>query len=359
MAPMARSRTKITRSTAEQQPDRATPPISDAFDVDGAMSMWKGGRQSESGSRERGPALRVKPLGTTLGAEVTGVDLRTLDGWAWSRVQSAFHEFAVLVFPEQHLASDEQRRFAERFGPISTPQMVGAAAGLPRSDKDHGAFNVANLSETGELLDDASHEWNRTLAGNFEWHTDSSYLRVSAQASMLTAHVVPSRGGETEWADMRAAWTALPTTLRSRIEDRHAFHSFHHAQARLQGVTQHTEDFRVGAPLRPLVKQHPATGQPALYIGRHAFGVQGLSDLESEEVLQELHDFACQPLRVYRHQWHVGDLVMWDNRAVLHRGRPWDFRELRHLVHSRVAGDPLTEGAPVPYEGEPSPENLD
>jgi alpha-ketoglutarate-dependent taurine dioxygenase len=302
-------------------------------------------------------SLRIEPVDSTLGAEVTGLDLRDLSEPDWRTVKAAFNDFAVLVFPGQHLAADEQRRFAERFGPISTPQMTGSS-NLPRSGNDHGAFNVANLSETGELLDDADNEWNRALAGNFEWHTDSSYMPVSAQASMLTAHVVSSTGGETEWADMRAAWDSLPRALRLRVDGRRAFHSFHYAQSRLledDGAAPGT-DFRIGAPLRPLVKQHPVTGQSALYIGRHAFGVKGLSDRESEELLWELHDFACRPPRVYRHTWQVGNLVVWDNRSVLHRGRPWDFGELRHLVHSRVAGDPRTEGAPVPYgDGVASP----
>ncbi|HEX4434964.1 MAG TPA: TauD/TfdA family dioxygenase [Acidimicrobiales bacterium] len=288
-------------------------------------------------------------MDSRLGAEVTGVDVRDLGEPAWRALEGAFNDYAVLVLPGQHLAADEQRRFAARFGPISTSQATGSSRSLPRSGLDHGAFNVANLSETGDLLDDADHEWNRALAGNFEWHTDSSYLPVSAQASMLTAHVVPSAGGETEWADMRAAWDSLPRRLRSRVEGRRAFHSFQYAQSRLQGGAAPDVDYRVGAPLRPLVKQHPVTGRSALYIGRHAFGIKGLPDRESEELLWELHELACRPPRLYRHEWQVGDLVIWDNRSVLHRGRPWDFSELRHLVHSRVAGDPLTEGAVVPY----------
>jgi alpha-ketoglutarate-dependent taurine dioxygenase len=307
-------------------------------------------------------SLRVEPLGSILGAEVRGLDLRDLSEPDWRTVKAAFSDHAVLVFPGQHLAADEQRRFAERFGPISTPQMAGSSSGtssLPRSGHDHGSFNVANLSESGDLLDDADHEWNRTLAGNFEWHTDSSYMPVSAQASMLTAHVVPSAGGETEWADMRGAWDSLPRTLRLRVEGRRAFHSFQYAQSRLQqgAVAGNGTDYRVGAPLRPLVKQHPVTGRSALYIGRHAFGIKGLTDQESEELLWELHELACRPPRVYRHEWQVGDLVVWDNRSVLHRGRPWDFAELRHLVHSRVAGNPRTEGAVVPHGGDTNPTN--
>jgi alpha-ketoglutarate-dependent taurine dioxygenase len=336
--------------------------------VDSTTSLWKCIDVRQGQVAKGATSLRIEPLDSTLGAEVRGLDVRDLSEPDWRTLNAAFNDHAVLVFPEQHLAPDEQRRFAEHFGPISTPAMGGSSRPLPRSGLDHGAFNVANLSETGDLLDDAGHEWNRTLAGNFEWHTDSSYMPVSAQASMLTAHVVPSASGETEWADMRAAWDSLPRTLRLRVEGRRAFHSFHYAQSRLQdgdgpgadagAGAASGEDFRVGAPLRPLVKQHPVTGRSALYIGRHAFGVKGLSDRESEELLWELHELACRPPRIYRHEWQVGDLVVWDNRSVLHRGRPWDFAELRHLVHSRVAGDPLAEGAIVPY-GDDTPSSND
>lgn len=292
----------------------------------------------------------VERIDCTLGAVVTGVDLRSLEPLAWEEILGAFNEYAVLVFPGQHLAPEEQRSFASRFGPISTAEQAKAPRSnvvLPRSELDHGAFDVANLSEDGHLLSDSNDSWLRTLAGNFEWHTDSSYMPISAQASMLTAHVIPEKGGETEWADMRAAYECLGSTTKNRIENLSAFHSFAYAQDRLLGGRPAAVDHRVGTPLRPLIKVHPVTGRRALYVGRHAFGVPGLSDKESESLLDSLNDFACQADRVYIHRWNIGDLVVWDNRSVLHRGRPWDFSQLRHLVHSRVAGDPDSEGAPA------------
>jgi alpha-ketoglutarate-dependent taurine dioxygenase len=146
---------------------------------------------------------------------------------------------------------------------------------------------------------------------------------------------------------MRAAYDALPASKKDRVGHLSAYHSFGYAQSRFLGDGTPASTFKVGAPLRPLVKTHSATGRPALYVGRHAFGIPGLSEGESVELLDWLNDFACQSDRIYSHHWQVGDLVVWDNRRVLHRGRPWDFRELRHLVHSRVAGDPVSEGAEV------------
>ena len=148
--------------------------------------------------------------------------------------------------------------------------------------------------------------------GNEGWHTDSSYMRLSAKASVLSAHVVPSHGGETEWADMRAAYDALDDAMRARIAGLSAYHSLRYSQARIGHVAAvgssygfHDEQ----PPLRPLVKVHPETGRAALYIGRHAYGIPGLDPDESEALLDDLVAFACQAPRVYTHSWTPGDVV--------------------------------------------------
>ena len=185
----------------------------------------------------------------------------------------------------------------------------------------------------------------KSLRGNEGWHTDSSYMPLAAKASVLSAQVVPSAAGETEWADMRAAYEALDEATRRRIAGLSAHHSLYHSQAKTGHVVQpgagygfHTK----GAPLRPLVKVHPVTGRPALFIGRHAYGIPGLAEAESEKLLSDLVDFACRPPRTYAHRWQPGDVVIWDNRCVLHRARPYDYREVRVMRHTRVAGDPAT-----------------
>lgn len=257
-------------------------------------------------------------MDATLGAVVTGVDLRTLDDSTWRSIARALDEHAVLVFPDQHLSPEEQRRFAGRFGPISSatdsPESAQVSSQLPRSDRDHGAFDVANIGEDGTIVTDPGHPWLKALAGNFEWHTDSSYLPVAALVSMLTAHVIPSSGGQTEWADMRAAYDDLPASKRDRLESLAAYHSFVFAQHRLFGGDGTLQEFRQNAPLRPLVKTHSTTSRRALYIGRHAFGIPDLTESESAELLDELHTFACVAPRIYQHEWRVGDLVVWDNR---------------------------------------------
>jgi len=250
-------------------------------------------------------------------------------------VEAAFHAHAVLVFPGQHLTEAEQVAFANRFGEIE----------LLAPDPAQKAVGISNQKADGTVLAPDEHRF-KSLRGNEGWHTDSSYMPLSAKASVLSAQVVPSADGETEWADMRAAYEALPEATRRRIAGLSAHHSLYHSQAKIGHVVEagagygfHTK----GAPLRPLVKLHPVTGRPALYIGRHAYGIPGLPETESEALLSELVDFACRPPRTYAHRWQPGDVVIWDNRCVMHRARPYDYRQPRVMRHTRVAGDPATE----------------
>jgi alpha-ketoglutarate-dependent taurine dioxygenase len=279
-------------------------------------------------------SITVTPIdGCTLGAVVTDVRLADLDDATWQQVEAAFHEHAVLVFPAQHLSPDEQRSFALRFGDLEV--IVG---------KD-GLTPITTQKRDGTLLapDDPV---MGIIRGNEGWHTDSSYMPVSAKASMLSAHVVPSSGGGTEWADMRDAYDALPADLREKVDTLEAFHSIVYSQQRAGYAT--SKAFGYGydvadTPLRPLTKVHPVTGRTALSIGRHAHAIPGLPEDESEQLLDELLELATQPPRTYEHRWSPGDLVVWDNRCVLHRARPWPLEEPRTMLHTRIQGDPRTE----------------
>ena len=279
--------------------------------------------------------MNVTPTDATLGAVITGLDLASLDGPTWRAVEDAFHEHAVLIFPAQHLSAEAQVAFGARFGRVE--QLVPGMEIVP----------ISNQRKDGSLLADSEHQM-QVLIGNEGWHTDSSYMPISAKASILSAHVLPSAGGETEWADMRAAYQALDDPMRARIGGLAAYHSLFHSQAKIGHRA------KVGAgygfyegepPLRPLVKTHPITGQPALYIGRHAYGIPGLSERASEQLLTDLVNFACQPPRTLQHRWSVGDVVIWDNRCVLHRARPYDHRQARVMQHTRIQGEPASESA--------------
>ena len=276
--------------------------------------------------------IRVEPAAATLGAVVTGVDLSDLSTEQWTTVESAFHDHAVLVFPDQHLASPAQASFGRRFGELE--HLYG----------DSGIVPISNQRRDGSLLAD-DEPGMQIMRGNEGWHTDSSYMPLSAKASVLSAHVVPPAGGETEWADMRAAFESLDDATRERIAKLSAYHSSRYSQARLgdtgPGIGYGYSDH--APPLRSLVKIHPVTGRPSLFIGRHAYGIPGLEPDESEKLLDDLLEAACRPPRIHRHSWHAGDIVIWDNRCVLHRAQPFDHSQPRVMKHTRVSGDPASE----------------
>ena len=280
-------------------------------------------------------SLEIESAPTTLGAIVRGVKLAALDAREWRAIEDAFHERAVLIFPGLHPSRAEQTRFGLRFGELDP--LVAQTGTLP----------ISNRRPDGGLRDDAD-PIKQILLGNEGWHTDSSYMPVSARASLLSAEVVTERGGETEWADMRAAWDALDAPTRERVAGLAAYHSLKYSQARAGYGDRPGGDYSYGldqaeAPLRPLVKVHPATGRRALFIGRHAYGIPGLPADESQQLLDNLLAFACRPPRVLSHTWQPGDLAIWDNRCVLHRARPYDANVPRVLHHTRIAGDPATE----------------
>ena len=274
----------------------------------------------------------IIPLDATLGAKVTDVNLKSLDEATWQRIEKAFYDYALLLFPGQHLNEDEQNAFGRRFGELTIE-----------------AQPISNAAPDGGVLGPDSHRY-WILRGNEHWHHDSSFMPVAAKASLLTAKVLPSSGGETEWVDTRAAYDALDEPTRKRLEGLRACHSIYYSHAQL-GQSARTGDMGgfhpYGAPVRPLVKPHPVTGRKALYTGRHAYAIEGMSAAESARLLADLIEAACQSPRTYKHPWQVGDLVVWDNLCVMHRVWPYDYRETRIMMHTRIAGNPETEYAPT------------
>jgi alpha-ketoglutarate-dependent taurine dioxygenase len=273
----------------------------------------------------------VQPLDATFGAIVTGLELAEISDEAFAELYQAWLDHALLVFPGQHLTHAQQIAFARRFGapefeiaPISNVR----ADGTVRPDDDIVAI----------------------LKGNMGWHCDSTYMPVQAKGAVFTAHVVPEEGGETGWADMRAAYDALDPATRERIAPLSAHHSLRYSQAKIGHVHKQGSSYsgygltQEDAPLRPLVKTHPETGRQCLMVGRHAHAIPGLAPEASERLLDDLADFACQPPRIYHHSWTPGDAVVWDNRALMHRACPWDLTKPRVMYHSRIAGDPVSEG---------------
>ncbi len=279
-------------------------------------------------------AFDIKPLNATFGAVATGLKLAALDDTTLRDLYAAWLQYALLIFPGQHLSREEQIAFARRFGPL-----------------EFELAPISNVRSDGTLILDPENDILKVLKGNMGWHCDSTYMPVQAKGAVFSARVTPRSGGATGWADMRAAYDALPDDLRAKVEKLSAYHSLYYSQAKLghfprPGSAYSGYGFHDGpVPLRPLVKIHPETGRKSLLIGRHAHNIPGMDEVESERFLQELVDFSCRPPRVYYHDWSPGDVVVWDNRCLLHRASPWDMNEPRVMWHSRIAGDPASESA--------------
>lgn len=295
-------------------------------------------------------SMRLTPVRPDFGAVVAGVDLRSpLDNQSFGQVQDAFSTYAVLVFPDQDIDDEQQSAFSLGFGPVE------ASIRTLRTDRKRRVerpeiSDISNVDETDRLLDPAD---ERAIynAGNRLWHSDSSFKAVPAMASLLSAREVPPKGGETEFADLRAAWDVLPEAKRQGLEGLVAEHSLIYSRS-LIGYTQFTETERNALPpvRQALVRTHPATGRKSLYLGSHASHIIGWPIEEGRRLLQELLRFATQPQFVYRHTWRVHDLVMWDNRCVLHRGQPWDESRYRRVMHRTTvagAGPTVIDGKPV------------
>ena len=282
---------------------------------------------------------RVTPIAATLGAVVTDLELARMDVSTWKTVEAAFHQHAVLVFPGQHLTEAQQVAFANRFGEIE----------LLAPDPEQKAVAISNQKPDGTVLGTDEHRF-KSLRGNEGWHTDSSYMPLAAKASVLSAQVVPAADGETEWADMRAAYDALDE--RHAAAHRGCRRTTRSITPRLRSATWsrpaagygfHTK----GAPLRPLVKIHPVTGRPALFIGRHAHAIPGLDEAESSSCSPT---WSTSPVGRRASTRIAGSRATWSSGTTAAcctgRGRTTTAKP-RVMRHTRVAGDPATELAPT------------
>ena len=277
--------------------------------------------------------MRIEPGEGTLGAVVRDARLSVLGEGEWRRIEDAFHRHAVLVFPEAHLSEAEHIAFSRRFGPLERT--------LSQRTERQEISLLSNVGKNGAVAkpDD---KLGLFLKGNRSWHTDSSFKKVGAKASLLRAVEVPASGGDTEWADMRAAWDALDLATQQRLEGLTAVHSYAWSQGQQVGgatILTSAEWDALPPVEHPVVRTHPATGRKNLYVGRHASHVVGMEVERGRALLRQLTDDACQPPRLFRHQWQRGDLAVWDNRCVLHRGHPWPFAERRVMKRTTVAGE--------------------
>jgi alpha-ketoglutarate-dependent 2,4-dichlorophenoxyacetate dioxygenase len=272
------------------------------------------------------PAFR--PLHPVFAAEVSPIDLRKVhDEETLARLRAGMDEFAVLVFRDQAFTDDEQLAFAQRFdGELHSK--TGSRA-LRKSRLGNEALgDISNLDESGEILrgDDRRRMYG---LGNRLWHTDASFQDPAGRYSMLFARIVPAVGADTEFADMRAAYDALPAETRARVEGLRVHHSIAHSRQTLGFEFSAQEEEALKGAVHPLVRTIPRSGRRSLYLASHASRILDWPVPEGRLLLHELTEHATHRDRVYRHAWRVGDLVIWDNRATMHRATPFDDQSVR------------------------------
>jgi alpha-ketoglutarate-dependent 2,4-dichlorophenoxyacetate dioxygenase len=281
-------------------------------------------------------ALAMRALHPLFGVEILGVDVKRVDDGAFKELVDAFNDHSVLLFRGQSLTDGEQIGFSQRFGSLETTirTIVGQGNTLPEIS------NLSNVDPEDRLIPRGDKR-NIFNAGNQMWHTDSSFKRVPALASLLSGREVPPEGGETEFASMRATYERLPAEQQRILEGKVAIHSFTYSRGLVsEGLFEDDHAAQVPPVLQALVRENPANGRKAFYVASHACEIVGMATDEARSLIRALIAAATQPERVYAHRWRVGDLVMWDNRCMLHRGRPWDEAKYRRVMHrTTVAGD--------------------
>lgn len=282
-------------------------------------------------------ALQVRQLHPLFVAEVEGVDLARMDDEARAEIERAIDRYSVLVFHNQSLDDDQLLALGRRFGSIAPPRKRRIDGRLKHAE----VADISNLDPRNDLRRRGDHMRLDAL-GNQLWHSDASFRPISGALSMLFAHIVPPKGGDTEFADLRAAYDALDDETKETIENLMAVHSIFHSRGQL-GHTDYTDAERQSLPdvRHPVVRTHPGSGRKTLYLGSHASHIEGWPLPEGRLLIRDLMEHATRERFTYTHRWQVGDLVIWDNRCTLHRGRPYaDDKHKRDL--RRVTTQDLT-----------------
>jgi alpha-ketoglutarate-dependent 2,4-dichlorophenoxyacetate dioxygenase len=284
--------------------------------------------------------LHLSPLHPIFAAEVRGIDLRqTPDAALCAEIHRAMERYAVLVFRDQDLDDDLQMAFGAALGPLE--QTRGVVDAHKHRLKHQNMADISNIDVDGKLLaaDDRRRMFN---LGNQLWHSDSSFKATPALYSMLHARLIPPEGGETEFADMRAAWDALPQRLKDEVKDLVTEHSLIFSRGKL-GFTDYTDQERRDfAPVpQRLVRWHPGSQRHSLYLSSHIGTILGWPTPEAMALIRWLEEFATQRPFVFAHQWRQYDLVIWDNRSTMHRARPYAdktfARDMRRVTLTDVA----------------------
>jgi alpha-ketoglutarate-dependent 2,4-dichlorophenoxyacetate dioxygenase len=276
--------------------------------------------------------MDIVPLGPGFAAELRGVRLGDVaaDDAAYAAVRAAFEQHSVLVLRDQEVTDDLQLAFARRFGPPEVTKVGSLGTG------SHFVI-LSTIGPDGRVVP-PDHRLSLRNKANQLWHTDSSFKSVPALTSILSARIIPARGGETEYVSTRLAFERLDPGKRKKLENSFAWHDYAHSRSQIATDLASPEE-RAALPPQcwRMVWKNPANGRGAIYLASHAYAVEGMEAAAGKKLIDELMALATAPGTSYLHQWRSGDVVMWDNRATMHRGRPWPAHEARLMVRTTIS----------------------
>ena len=276
--------------------------------------------------------MDIIPLGPGFAVELCGVKVAEVvtDAAVYSAVRAAFEEHSVLVFRDQEVDDDAQLAFSRCFGPPEVTKVGSQGTGT------HFVI-LSTIGKNGKVVP-ADHRLALRNRANQLWHTDSSFKRIPALTSVLSARIIPALGGETEFVSTRLAFERLEPKLRAKLENSFAWHDYAHSRGQIAADLASPEERAALPPQRwRLVWKNPANGRSALYLASHAYAIEGMEPTAGKKLLDELMAAATGPGTSYVHSWRSGDIVMWDNRATMHRGRPWPAHEARLMVRTTIS----------------------
>jgi alpha-ketoglutarate-dependent 2,4-dichlorophenoxyacetate dioxygenase len=276
--------------------------------------------------------MDIIPLGPGFAVELCGVKVAEVvtDTAVYSAVRAAFEEHSVLVFRDQEADDDAQLAFSRCFGPPEVTKVGSQGTGT------HFVI-LSTIGKNGKVVP-ADHRLALRNRANQLWHTDSSFKRTPALTSVLSARIIPALGGETEFVSTRLAFERLEPKLRAKLENSFAWHDYAHSRGQIAADLASPEERAALPPQRwRLVWKNPANGRSALYLASHAYAIEGMEPTAGKKLLDELMAAATGPGTSYVHSWRSGDIVMWDNRAIMHRGRPWPAHEARLMVRTTIS----------------------
>ena len=276
--------------------------------------------------------MEIIPLRPGFAAELRGVGLAEVaaNDAAYKETRAAFEENSVLVFRGQDVTDEVQLAFSRRFGPLEVTKVGSQGEGT-------NLVILSTIDANGRVVP-ADHRLALRNKANQLWHTDSTFKRTPALASVLSARIIPAQGGETEFVSTRLAWERLDAEKRARLENCFVWHDYAHSRGKIApDLASPPERAALPPQCWRMTWKNPANGRIALYLASHACGIEGMDEGEAQKLLAELIEAATAQGLSYQHDWRAGDVVMWDNRATMHRGRPWPANEPRLMVRTTIS----------------------